>query len=150
MRTSYQEWIGCDVSDPSGVRIGSVTDVYADDATGRPEWLRVRTSDEDTRFIPIQGSAEGTDGTLRVGYTLDRVRDAPSVDVDEGHLDADEERELWNYFEFDYDARDETSGYFGYGDPRDRADEAYYGTPVAASGQPASVRLRRYSDEVTP
>jgi uncharacterized protein (TIGR02271 family) len=90
--------IGQDVYDDDGNKIGSVSEVYLDDATGQPEWVTVRTGLFGTKesFVPIR-DAELTDEGLRVPVDKDRVKDAPQIDSDT-HLSPQEEQELYRYY----------------------------------------------------
>jgi uncharacterized protein (TIGR02271 family) len=86
------------VYDESGQKIGSASEVYLDDETGRPEWVTVRTGLFGTKesFVPI-GNADLTDDGVRVPVSKDRVKDAPKIDTD-GHLSPQEEDELYRYY----------------------------------------------------
>ncbi|NYJ05275.1 DUF2382 domain-containing protein [Petropleomorpha daqingensis] len=90
--------IGKDVYDASGEKIGSASEVYLDDESGRPEWVTVRTGLFGTKesFVPIR-DADLTDDGVRVPVSKDRVKDAPKIDAD-GHLSPEEEQELYRYY----------------------------------------------------
>ncbi|RFU22104.1 DUF2382 domain-containing protein [Geodermatophilus marinus] len=96
---SISRVIGKDVYDQTGDRIGSASEVYLDDETGRPEWVTVRTGLFGTKesFVPIR-DADLTDDGLRVAVSKDRVKDAPKIDTD-GHLSPQEEQELYRYYD---------------------------------------------------
>lgn len=82
----------------NGEKIGGVGQVYADDETGRPNWVTVKTGLFGTResFVPVQEArVEGDD--LVVPYTKDQVKDAPGIDPD-GHLDPVEEDRLYEHY----------------------------------------------------
>src|SRR3954469_22676652 len=93
--------IGQDVYDESGEKIGSATEVYLDDETGRPEWVTVRTGLFGTKesFVPIR-NADLTDDGVRVSVSKTRVKDAPKIDTD-GHLSPQDEQELYRYYSMD-------------------------------------------------
>jgi uncharacterized protein (TIGR02271 family) len=94
----YQGWVGRTAVDPSGEKVGTIKELYSDDATGVPEWVAVSTGLLGTRvsFAPISGAtAEGDD--LRLTVTKDQVKDAPNVEAD-GHLEPAEEAELYRYY----------------------------------------------------
>jgi uncharacterized protein (TIGR02271 family) len=81
-----------------GDKIGSVGQVYADDADGQPTWVTVKTGLFGTSesFVPLQGARlEGSD--VVVPYTKDQVKDAPRVDTD-GHLEPSEEDRLFAHY----------------------------------------------------
>jgi uncharacterized protein (TIGR02271 family) len=90
--------IGKDVYDASGEKIGSASEVYLDDQSGRPEWVTVRTGLFGTKesFVPIR-DADLTDDGVRVPVSKTQVKDAPKIDAD-GHLSPEEEQELYRYY----------------------------------------------------
>ena len=95
---------GRNVYDSDGDKIGTATQVYADDQTGQPEWVTVRTGLFGLKetFIPLDEATVSGD-ELTVPYTKAFVKDAPNVDED-GHLSPDQERELYAYYSrTDYD-----------------------------------------------
>lgn len=87
--------------DTDGEKIGSIGQVYRDDATGRPEWVTVKTGwfGMKESFIPLVGAT--SDGeALHVPHAKELVKDAPRVDADQ-HLDVDEERRLYRHYGLD-------------------------------------------------
>jgi len=119
---THVDWLNTTVYDTTGDKIGDISDIYFDDITGQPEWLTVSTGWFGTRkqFVPIAGSTHIDDG-LRVSYTTDHIKDAPSIDTGQEHLDAPEERRLYDHYGLNYDAADHEAAYGG----RERADEGY-------------------------
>ena len=95
---SIRRVLGSEVYDDEGQRVGSATEVYLDDETGRLEWVTVRTGLFGTKesFVPLH-DADLTDDGLHVHVSRDRVKDAPRIDAD-GHLLPREERELYRYY----------------------------------------------------
>ncbi|MCU1619361.1 MAG: uncharacterized protein JWR41_1367 [Modestobacter sp.] len=91
--------IGSNAVDNDGDKLGKVGQVYLDDQTGRPEWATISTGLFGTSetFVPLT-DASVDDGTLRVPYEKAKVKDAPRVDTDQGHLSPDEEAELYRYY----------------------------------------------------
>ncbi|GGR19180.1 DUF2382 domain-containing protein [Streptomyces roseolus] len=93
------------VYDTEGHKIGDAKSVYLDDATGRPEWVTVKTGLLGTgeSFVPIKDASLVHDH-LEVPYPKDRVKGAPDVDVDDqGHLGEREERRLYEYYGLSWD-----------------------------------------------
>ncbi|MCZ2820986.1 PRC and DUF2382 domain-containing protein [Modestobacter sp. VKM Ac-2977] len=91
--------IGSNAVDADGDKLGKVGQVYLDDQTGSPEWATVSTGMFGTSetFVPLT-DATVADGTLRVPYQKSKVKDAPRVDADQGHLSPEEETELYRYY----------------------------------------------------
>ena len=90
---------GGNVIGSDGEKIGSIGQLYADDDTGEPTWVTVKTGLFGTSqsFVPVEGAhSQGDD--LVVPYTKEHVKDAPRVDVD-GHLTPEEEDRLYTYYE---------------------------------------------------
>jgi uncharacterized protein (TIGR02271 family) len=109
-------WVGRTLVDQSGDKIGTIDDVYLDDATGQPEWLAVTTGllGRNRSFVPLEGaSASGDDVMVR--YTKDQVKSAPSAAPD-GHLSPEEEQALYTHYgrsfgEWSYDQDTTSAGY---------------------------------------
>ncbi|WP_407549784.1 PRC and DUF2382 domain-containing protein [Streptomyces sp. Pv4-95] len=93
-----QDLTGLHVVDEEGAKVGTVQQVYRDDATNAPEWITVRTGlfGMKETFVPLAG-ARRTEGELRVPHTKDRIKEAPRIDA-EGHLDPSEEAELYRHY----------------------------------------------------
>jgi uncharacterized protein (TIGR02271 family) len=93
--------VGSTAYTSDGEKLGKVGHLFLDDQSGRPEFVSVNTGLFGTNetFIPI---AEATfDGDrLSVPYDKAKVKDAPNVDVDAGHLDESEEQRLYDYYGF--------------------------------------------------
>lgn len=103
---TYDAWIGHQVVDQDGTKLGKVEDLYLDDTTGQPEWLAIKTGlfGNKHSFAPIAG-AQRSGGDLQLAFTKDQVSEAPKVDPD-GHLEPDEEADLYRHYgrEADYAA----------------------------------------------
>ncbi|HMC70627.1 MAG TPA: PRC and DUF2382 domain-containing protein [Mycobacteriales bacterium] len=95
--------IGNTAVDNDGDKLGKIGQVYLDDETGRPEWATVNTGLFGTHesFVPLS-DATVSDGTLRVPYEKAKVKDAPRVDAEQGHLSPEEEAELYRYYGLSY------------------------------------------------
>ncbi|MFG2692874.1 PRC and DUF2382 domain-containing protein [Kitasatospora sp. NPDC051984] len=93
------------VHDADGNRIGTADHLFLDDATGRPEWVSIKTGrfGSNQSFVPIR-DAEMVGDHLQVPYGKDKVKDAPNVDVDRGgHLSEQEERRLFSHYGIEWD-----------------------------------------------
>ncbi|MEW1547662.1 PRC-barrel domain-containing protein [Streptomyces tsukubensis] len=89
--------IGRKAYDRDGVKIGTVDEVYLDDATGSPEWAAVRTGlfSRDA-FVPLEPSTMVGD-TLRVPYERALIRGAPGFGVGR-HLSPEQELQLYRHY----------------------------------------------------
>jgi sporulation protein YlmC with PRC-barrel domain len=90
--------MGRDIYGADGGKIGTAVQVYADDETGKPEWVSVRTGLFGTKqsFVPLADASVSGD-QITVPYDKAFVKDAPNID-EEGHLSRDQERELYAYY----------------------------------------------------
>ena len=90
--------IGSTAIDSDGDKIGSVSEVYLDDQSGRPEWATVKTGlfGSKETFIPL-ADAQLSGDSLRFPYDKAKVKDAPKIEA-EGHLSPAEETELYRYY----------------------------------------------------
>ena len=115
----YGTWTGRNAYDVNGDKIGSIKDIYFDDVTGRPEWIEVKAGlFKGTRLAPLTGARIDTDpgdaeDRLRLALDKDRVKDAPDMDTGDDHLSSEQERELYSYYGFNWDDRNDID--FGYG-----------------------------------
>jgi uncharacterized protein (TIGR02271 family) len=114
------------VYDATGDKIGEAKHVFVDDVTGRPDWVSVKTGffGSGESFVPVH-DASVVEDHLEVPSPQGKVKDAPNVDVDAGgHLSAEEERRLYEYYGIRWDGTLEQD---------DRAGDAYSaGTPGTA------------------
>jgi sporulation protein YlmC with PRC-barrel domain len=92
--------IGLKALDLTGQKIGTVDEVYLDDATGVPEWAAVRTGlfSRDA-FVPLEAS-EVVDGVLRVPFERSLVKEAPDFGVGR-HLSPEQELRLYHHYGLD-------------------------------------------------
>ncbi len=90
----YAAWPGREVHGPGG-RIGTVVEIYLDDATDRPEWVLVDL-EEGSRFVPLaNGSVAGE--TIRVAHGAAAVGRAPDFALSK-ELTQEQERELYDHY----------------------------------------------------
>ncbi|MFD8550804.1 PRC-barrel domain-containing protein [Streptomyces fradiae] len=89
--------IGRKAFDGDGHRIGTVDEVYLDDATGAAVWAAVRTGlfGRDA-FVPLGPSRVAADG-LHVPYPKALVKDAPGFGVGR-HLSPQQELRLYRHY----------------------------------------------------
>ncbi|MFF4342018.1 PRC and DUF2382 domain-containing protein [Kitasatospora sp. NPDC001540] len=119
-----RDLIGHKAVDRNGDKIGTVDEVYLDDATGEPEWAAVRTGifGRDA-FVPLTTSEFAGD-ELRVPYDKSLIRESPDFGVGQ-HLSPAQELQLYRYYGLD------SGGNAGSG-PAAKAAEAATGTAAAA------------------
>jgi uncharacterized protein (TIGR02271 family) len=96
--TEAYEWRGREVVDREGDKIGSLEEVYLDTDSGQPEWATVHTGlfGMKQSFVPLR-EASPAGGKVRVPFSKDQVKDAPSVDPD-GELSTQEEQQLYTHY----------------------------------------------------
>jgi uncharacterized protein (TIGR02271 family) len=102
---------GATVRDRDGEKIGTVDELYFDEATDKPEWMTVKTGlfGMKTTFVPVEGAQPEGDDEVRVPYEKNRVKDAPSIDPDH-ELSQSEEQELYSFYGLSYGERRSSSG----------------------------------------
>src|SRR4051812_9971170 len=112
--TEIRDLIGTRVSGSDGDKLGSIGQIFLDDGTGRPEWATVRTGLCGTKesFVPL---AEATrDGEeVRVPFTKDQVKEAPTVPPDAAPLTRAEGGELYRHYGLQYADRASDNGRAG-------------------------------------
>lgn len=91
--------IGSTAYGSDGEKLGKVGQLFLDDETGQPEFVTVNTGFFGTNesFVPLHEATFDGD-RLTLPYAKDKVKDAPHVGVDGGHLDRDEEQRLYEYY----------------------------------------------------
>jgi stress response protein YsnF/sporulation protein YlmC with PRC-barrel domain len=95
MTMQAQELIGARVTDADGQVVGTVSQVFNDDAQGTPAWVRVHAGKQD-RFVPLSGSRMTANG-LSVPFEAQRIISGPDVAADQ-HMSAAQTHELNRYY----------------------------------------------------
>ncbi|MDQ6938113.1 MAG: PRC and DUF2382 domain-containing protein [Actinomycetota bacterium] len=92
------QYIGRPAIDSAGAKIGTIEQVYVNDASGQPEWVTIKTGLFGTKesFAPLQGATDNG-GEVRLAVTKDVVKGAPNIDND-GHTDDQEQQALYDYY----------------------------------------------------
>jgi sporulation protein YlmC with PRC-barrel domain len=77
------DWRGRTVVDRDGRKIGVFEEIYLDEDTNEPAWAAVRTGRFRLRrrVVPVADAERFEDG-VRVPFTKDDVRSAPTIDSD--------------------------------------------------------------------
>lgn len=101
MTDAYQ-WQGRTMLDAESEKIGTITEIYEDPATGKPEWATVSSGlfGSKSNFVPLAG-ASTTGEDVRAQVTKAQVKDAPGVERD-GELSEREERRLFEHYGVPY------------------------------------------------
>ncbi|GAB3524168.1 DUF2382 domain-containing protein [Arthrobacter monumenti] len=87
------------ILDQNGDKVGKVGQVFVGDDSQQPEWVTAKTGlfGHSETFIPLrEASAEGND--VRVPYERDKIKDAPRTDLAHGHLEREQEADLYRYY----------------------------------------------------
>ena len=108
---TVSRWQGQTMIDPNGDKIGTIQQLYLDEATGKPEWAAVKTGLFGTRstLVPLAQARQEGGGEIRVPHEKATIKDAPNFDTDQ-ELSEDEERELYGYYGLDYSMAPSPSG----------------------------------------
>lgn len=89
-----------EVVDAEGNKVGPVEHMWVDGATGRPEFLAVKSGSflGSTHIVPVAGARidEGR-RQMRLPYRDDQIKNAPHFDKD-AELSDDDERRVYDYY----------------------------------------------------
>ena len=111
--------------DSDGDKIGTIEQVYLNDASGQPEWVTVKTGmfGNKESFAPLQGATDLGDD-VQLAVTKDVVKGAPNVDND-GHTDDAEQKALWDYYagQLGWNTGSETPSDYEYQSSNDDRDD---------------------------
>src|SRR3954464_7794533 len=101
---------GQDAISPDGDKIAETSEIYMDNASGRPEWALVTTGLLGTKrnFVPL-GGAEPTSEGVRLPYDKGTGKDAPNVDADR-ERSVEEEQALYRHYGREWGSWDAESG----------------------------------------
>ncbi len=92
----YGDWPGRPVLDKDAQRIGTVREIYLDDATDRPEWVLIEREDGEPRFVPLVDATIEQE-SIRVASTAESIEAAPALEPAK-QLTQDQERELYSHY----------------------------------------------------
>ena len=129
---------GASVYASDGDQIGKIEEIYADEQSGRPEWIGLGTGFLGTKrvLVPVQTATFSDDG-VSVPYTTDHVKGSP--DIDDDQIDPEVERQLYEYYDLSGGApASDATGEAGVTRSEEELD---VGTRDAEIGR---VRLRKY------
>jgi uncharacterized protein (TIGR02271 family) len=95
MTTQAEQLLGARVTGSDGKVIGTVEQVFRDDADGTPAWARIR-SGKTGRFVPVS-TGELTAEGLRVPFDSRKVMAGPNIDAGQ-HMSAAQAEEIRKYY----------------------------------------------------
>lgn len=96
---SLRDWVGKQVIDPSGAKIGEMEAVYVDTTSDDPSFATVEVGMIGRHwlaFVPLDGATVSPDA-VRVAFDKKQVTDAPSIATD-GELAAEAEPEVFSHY----------------------------------------------------
>jgi stress response protein YsnF len=96
MTMHAEQLVGAQVTDPHGLPVGTVEQVFRDDVEGTPTWARVRSA-KGIRLVPLAGCSMTSSGTLSVPYDAEQIMQEPDIGVDR-HISVEQEDALRRYF----------------------------------------------------
>ncbi len=102
---------GQPVYSSDGEKIGSVDEIFYDEATNEPEWVSVGTGllGRKTVLVPVRGATLEEDG-LRAPFSKKQLEGAPDIDLSGGEISQEREQELYAHFGLDYSERRSETG----------------------------------------
>lgn len=91
---------GQTVYDPSGQKIGKLSQIWHDETTGQPEWTTIQTGmfGNHESFLPMDALQKQSQGQLQTPHSKEQVRQAPHIDPSGERLDAAEEDRLYSHY----------------------------------------------------
>jgi uncharacterized protein YrrD len=80
MTDATAEYVGADLHDGNGHKIGKITDVIFDDRTAEPEWYVVKVGMLHGNHVVPVGSVSATEHGAAVPFDKETVQHAPKLD----------------------------------------------------------------------
>jgi uncharacterized protein (TIGR02271 family) len=153
-RIDADQLVGAQLVGGGQEKIGKIGQVFLDDETGAPQWVTVQTGliARSENFVPLAGARLAGEGQVQVPYGKDQVKDAPSVDVDAGHLSPAEEAALYRYYGLGAgtfgEGTDESRGWFQEGQDGGRDGYDTSGPTTDEAMTRSEERLRAATERV--
>ena len=135
MTTQGTELTGARVTDADGQVVGTVEQVFNDDADGTPVWARVRAG-KVSRFVPLAGRRTAGDG-FSVPFETKKIMSGPDMGV-ERHMSAEQADELRHYYGLMIPAQTGQPGQSGQAGQPGQAGQVEGQTRQAEAGAPSS------------
>jgi uncharacterized protein (TIGR02271 family) len=101
MTTNTDQLFGADVMTQDGEKIGTVDNVWVDDATSATEFIGVKTGwlFGKSHIIPV-ADAQLSGNSVTIPYSKDQIEGAPSFDAD-AEISPSEEQQVYSYYGLD-------------------------------------------------
>jgi hypothetical protein len=99
-RDTARNWVGKRVLDTEGAALGTCSNLYEDDTTAVPEWLRVELLEGTQALVPTAGAVEA-EGDVRVAVPRSLVLTAPRMGLGE-HVTEPQEIGLYEHYGIPY------------------------------------------------
>jgi stress response protein YsnF len=144
-----QQYEGKTVLDNAGQKIGTISQVFVDQQTQRPEWGLIHTGLFGGRstFAPLV-AGEWDQESLVLPYTKDHVKGAPNLE-ENGQLSIDAEAELARYYGLDYSTSDSATGIIAGGQTRPAAADGGGENGDDSSGSTTDGAMTRSEERMT-
>ncbi|MDF3289833.1 PRC-barrel domain-containing protein [Streptomyces silvisoli] len=100
---SIIDWLGEEVVDPEGHRVGRLADVYVDTSSDEPVFAVVKLgllTSQRHAFVPLRGATVAP-RHVRVAYSAALVRKAPALEPG-GVLPVEAEVDVYNHYGLEY------------------------------------------------
>ena len=101
---NIRDWRGENVVDPEGHKIGTLESIYVDVVSDEPSFIGVEVGGliggKSIVFVPLKDATVGP-REVRVTYSRDLAKAAPSIDTD-GELTAAEEPNVFAHYQLPY------------------------------------------------
>ncbi len=96
-----QDLINATAFDKNGDKLGSVKEVFINDATGQPDFVEVGHGlfGMSSSLVPLRGHRLNGE-ELQLAFSKDRIQDAPNIDND-AQLTEDDQNTIYRHFEVD-------------------------------------------------
>ncbi|MFI5908249.1 PRC-barrel domain-containing protein [Dactylosporangium sp. NPDC051541] len=117
---------GQDVYDPQGDKVGTVGQIFADQA-GQPAWASVNTGllGMHHTLVPLNGATTRDDG-LQIAFDKATVKAAPNVDYSADEpLTGDQVQELYQHYQLQWDATSTEDYERGYSAGAEQTRDSY-------------------------
>jgi hypothetical protein len=98
----YREWIGKEVRDQVGEKVGTLEEVYYDSETDDAMFMLVKSGFFGRRltFVPVAATQPGRT-YLQINASAETIKQAPTVESG-SDLEVEDEERIYRYYETEY------------------------------------------------